>query len=154
MKRKNTVPIHNSFTFDGGPLSELLISKFLHFLWFLLDISCTVVFSGSSCDIKWWRKMKKVCTLHELHISKNIRHFSSQKAEIRCCGWPKFSTLEPVNSMGLRTDNVHGSGKSLIWNDWLSIYHFQDPNFTRREIRRWILHQGGKKCWCNNFYNT
>ena len=94
-EEKNTVSIHNSFTFDGGPLSELLISKFLHFLWFLLDISCTVVCSGSSCDIKWWRKMKKVCTLHELHISKNIRHFSSQKAEIRCCGWPKFSTVDP-----------------------------------------------------------
>ena len=92
MNRKNTVSIHNSFTFYGGPFRTTEISKFLYFLWFLLDISSTVVCNGSYCDIKWWRKMKKVCTLHELPISKNIRHFSSQKAEIRCCEWPKFST--------------------------------------------------------------
>ena len=102
MNRKNTVSIHNFFTFYDGPLSELLISKFLHFFfWFLLDTSCAVVCSGSYCDIKWWRKMKKVCTLHELPISKNIRHFLSQKAEIRCCEWPKFSTLGILNCFSI-----------------------------------------------------
>ena len=42
--------------------------------------------------------MEKVCTLISIRIWKNIRHFSSEKAEIRCCRWPKLSTPDAILS--------------------------------------------------------